>query len=106
MRPCLNNNRSRKHDDGSATNRDITIARRLTTIVVSDFLCWFPIGVIGLLAATTNTTIPAEVCGDGGDDQEEEDGGGGGGGVMMMMMMMMMMMRRRRRRRWRRSNRI
>ena len=30
---------------------DITIARRLLTVAVSDFLCWFPIGMLGLLAA-------------------------------------------------------
>ena len=33
---------------------------RLTTIVVSDFLCWFPIGLLGLLAYT-GTAIPGEV---------------------------------------------
>ena len=33
-------------------SRDTTIARRLTTIVLSDFLCWFPIGLLGELAST------------------------------------------------------
>ena len=33
-------------------SRDITIARRLTTIVLSDFLCWFPVGLLGVLAST------------------------------------------------------
>ena len=33
-----------------STSRDSTIARRLTTIAVSDFLCWFPVGLCGLLA--------------------------------------------------------
>ena len=33
------------------TSRDSVIARRLTTVVVSDFLCWFPVGCIGALAA-------------------------------------------------------
>nr|KAG5695090.1 hypothetical protein BaRGS_015066 [Batillaria attramentaria] len=33
-------------------SRDATIARRLATIVLSDFLCWFPIGLLGLLAST------------------------------------------------------
>ena len=33
-------------------SRDVTIARRLTTIVLSDFLCWFPIGLLGVLAST------------------------------------------------------
>ncbi|KAL8617016.1 hypothetical protein ACOMHN_014187 [Nucella lapillus] len=33
-------------------SRDSTIARRLTTIVLSDFLCWFPVGLLGVLAST------------------------------------------------------
>ena len=33
-----------------SSSRDTAIARRLTTIAVSDFLCWFPIGLLGLLA--------------------------------------------------------
>ena len=33
-----------------SSSRDTTIARRLVTIAVSDFLCWFPIGVCGILA--------------------------------------------------------
>ena len=41
-------------------SRDAAIARRLTTIVLSDFLCWFPIGLLGLLAFT-GTSIPADV---------------------------------------------
>ena len=41
-------------------SRDATIARRLTTIVLSDFLCWFPIGLLGALAST-GTPIPEEV---------------------------------------------
>nr|KAG5705764.1 hypothetical protein BaRGS_027423 [Batillaria attramentaria] len=41
-------------------NQDATIARRLTTIVLSDFLCWFPIGLLGLLAST-GTPISSEV---------------------------------------------
>ena len=39
---------------------DITIARRLLTVAVSDFLCWFPIGMLGLLAAG-GIPIPGEV---------------------------------------------
>lgn len=42
------------------TSRDLAIARRLMTIVLSDFLCWFPIGLLGLLAAR-GTPIPGEV---------------------------------------------
>ncbi|KAK7090931.1 hypothetical protein V1264_010666 [Littorina saxatilis] len=41
-------------------SHDITIARRLITVAMSDFLCWFPIGLLGLLAAT-GTPIPGEV---------------------------------------------
>ena len=41
-------------------SRDATIARRLTTIVLSDFLCWFPISLLGVLAST-GTPIPGEV---------------------------------------------
>ena len=33
-------------------SRDTTVARRLTIIVLSDFLCWFPIGLLGVLAST------------------------------------------------------
>nr|KAG5702607.1 hypothetical protein BaRGS_027993 [Batillaria attramentaria] len=44
----------------NAASRDAAIARRLTTIVVSDFLCWFPIGLLGLLASTGNP-IPGEI---------------------------------------------
>jgi hypothetical protein len=29
---------------------DLTVARRLITVAVTDFLCWFPIGVCGFLA--------------------------------------------------------
>ncbi|KAK7092030.1 hypothetical protein V1264_009639 [Littorina saxatilis] len=41
-------------------SQEMTVARRLTSIVVSDFLCWFPIGLLGVLAAT-GTPIPGEV---------------------------------------------
>nr|KAG5711591.1 hypothetical protein BaRGS_016773 [Batillaria attramentaria] len=41
-------------------NQDATIARRLTPITLSDFLCWFPIGLLGLLAST-GTPISGEV---------------------------------------------
>ncbi|XP_076464213.1 uncharacterized protein LOC143296261 [Babylonia areolata] len=32
------------------SSQNMVIARRLTTVVISDFLCWFPIGLLGLLA--------------------------------------------------------
>ena len=34
-----------------STSRDALIARRLTTVVISDFLCWFPVCLIGALAS-------------------------------------------------------
>nr|KAG5695380.1 hypothetical protein BaRGS_033593 [Batillaria attramentaria] len=40
--------------------KDATIARRLTTIVLTDFLCWFPVSCLGL-QAFTGTPIPSEV---------------------------------------------
>ena len=40
-------------------SRDATIARRLTTIVLSDFLCWFPIGLLGeLIVAVAIFILP------------------------------------------------
>ena len=35
----------------SQQSKDTDIARRLFTIAMSDFLCWFPIGCLGLLAS-------------------------------------------------------
>ena len=46
--------------DSSRRSKDLTIARRLITVAVSDFLCWFPIGLLGLLAAQ-DIPIPSEV---------------------------------------------
>jgi hypothetical protein len=40
--------------------KDVTIARRLITVAMSDFLCWFPIGLLGLLA-WQGVPIPPEV---------------------------------------------
>nr|KAG5689883.1 hypothetical protein BaRGS_023631 [Batillaria attramentaria] len=40
--------------------QDLAIARRLFLIVFSDFCCWFPIGLMGLLAAR-GTPIPGVV---------------------------------------------
>nr|KAG5700952.1 hypothetical protein BaRGS_034237 [Batillaria attramentaria] len=36
-------------------SHDLTIARRLITVAVSDFLCWFPVGLLGLM---TSAGIP------------------------------------------------
>ncbi|XP_063405928.1 G-protein coupled receptor GRL101-like [Mytilus trossulus] len=34
------------------TKQDLTLARRLFLVVLTDFLCWFPVGVMGILAMT------------------------------------------------------
>ncbi|XP_025099145.1 G-protein coupled receptor GRL101-like [Pomacea canaliculata] len=47
--------------DGSSTkkSKDIIIARRLATVVVSDFLCWFPVGMLSIMAAV-GIPVPSE----------------------------------------------
>ena len=35
---------------GRPASRDHRLARRLLTVAMSDFLCWFPIGLLGVLA--------------------------------------------------------
>ena len=40
-----------KQDDSDRRRKDLALAQRLFTVVVSDFLCWFPIGLLGLLAS-------------------------------------------------------
>ncbi|KAL8612844.1 hypothetical protein ACOMHN_038099 [Nucella lapillus] len=47
-------------DCSKSCSRDLTIARRLITVAMSDFLCWFPIGVLGLLASQ-DVPVPGEV---------------------------------------------
>ena len=37
--------------DTTRKSQDLVIARRLITVVVSNFVCWFPIGILGLLAS-------------------------------------------------------
>ncbi|KAL8562966.1 hypothetical protein ACOMHN_004658 [Nucella lapillus] len=44
----------------NAKSKEAVIARRLLTIVMTDFLCWFPIGLCGLLAAV-DVAVPGEV---------------------------------------------
>ena len=44
----------------SAKVSPLTIARRLISVAVTDFLCWFPIGLCGLLALA-DIPIPGEV---------------------------------------------
>ena len=46
--------------DTTRKSTDTTIARRLITIAVSDFLCWFPIGLLGMLGAQGHP-VPGEV---------------------------------------------
>ena len=41
--------------------QQMTIARRLFVVVLTDFCCWFPVGVMGLLAAGGGTPISGEV---------------------------------------------
>ncbi|KAL8612858.1 hypothetical protein ACOMHN_038113 [Nucella lapillus] len=47
-------------DCSKSCSRDLTIARRLITVAMSDFLCWFPIGVLGLLASQ-DVPVPGQV---------------------------------------------
>ena len=47
-------------DAAKASSKDLTIARRLITIAMSDFLCWFPVGLLGILASQ-DVPIPGEV---------------------------------------------
>ena len=44
----------------SRQSQDSNIARRLITVVMTDFLCWFPIGLLGMLASR-GTPIAGEV---------------------------------------------
>jgi hypothetical protein len=46
--------------DTTRKTKDLTVARRLITVVVTDFLCWFPIGVCGFLALG-GVPIPEEM---------------------------------------------
>nr|KAG5687740.1 hypothetical protein BaRGS_028402 [Batillaria attramentaria] len=46
--------------DKNQKSKDIIIARRLISVAVSDFLCWFPIWLLGLLGST-GVPIPGEV---------------------------------------------
>ena len=46
--------------DSSNKSKDLTIARRLISVAVSDFLCWFPIGAVGLMSAG-QVAIPGQV---------------------------------------------
>ena len=39
------------YDDNDRRSKDLAVVQRLFTVVASDFLCWFPIGLLGLLAS-------------------------------------------------------
>jgi hypothetical protein len=41
-------------------SQNLAIARRLVTVVLTEFLCWFPIGVLGL-SASAGLPVPGEV---------------------------------------------
>ena len=47
-------------EDSDRRSKDLAVARRLFTVVLSDFLCWFPIGLLGVLASR-DTPISGEV---------------------------------------------
>jgi hypothetical protein len=44
----------------SSRLKDVIVARQLLTVVVSNFLCWFPIGLLGMLAFK-GVPIPGDV---------------------------------------------
>ena len=46
--------------DAVKRSKDLAVAGRLFTVVVSDFICWFPIGLLGVLASR-GTPISGEV---------------------------------------------
>ncbi|XP_076116691.1 G-protein coupled receptor GRL101-like [Mytilus galloprovincialis] len=48
------------HIRSTKKNQDLVIARKLFLVVFSDFLCWFPVGVMGLMALRGHV-IPSEV---------------------------------------------
>ena len=51
------------HDNADTSTRkgkDVAVARRLFTVVMSDFVCWFPVGIMGILAAQC-VSLPEQV---------------------------------------------
>ena len=55
-----NDNSTNKNNNNRPQSHDMAIARRLLTVVITDFLCWFPVGLLGLMSMQ-GTQIPAEV---------------------------------------------
>ena len=45
-------------DSSTKRSNDLTVARRLLSVVLSDLLCWFPIGLLGLLATSGDVVVP------------------------------------------------
>ncbi|XP_076435809.1 uncharacterized protein LOC143275521 [Babylonia areolata] len=45
--------------DKSKKSMDLIVARRLVTVVMTDFLSWFPIGLLGLLSVTGCMSVTA-----------------------------------------------
>ena len=41
---------SKALEKGKSKPMDMTLAHRLASIVVTNFLCWFPVGVLGMMA--------------------------------------------------------
>ena len=56
----IRNQSMAEQGDNDRRSKDLAVAQRLFTVVASDFLCWFPIGLLGLLASR-NTPISGEV---------------------------------------------
>jgi hypothetical protein len=46
-------------DSTSRNRKDLALARRLITIAVTNFLCWFPISVLGLMSSN-GFPVPGE----------------------------------------------
>ena len=51
---------SKSMEKGKSKPMDMRLAYRLVSIVVTDFLCWFPLGLLGLLA-WRGVAVPGEV---------------------------------------------
>ena len=51
---------SKSLKNSKSKSLDLKLARRLISIVVTDFLCWFPVGLLGLLA-WRGMAVPGEV---------------------------------------------
>nr|KAG5705934.1 hypothetical protein BaRGS_010824 [Batillaria attramentaria] len=59
--------------DRSGSSQEKTIARRLISIAMSDFLCWFPIGLLGLMASQ-GSAFPVSLVSDEAKDFKQTAG--------------------------------